>query len=158
MKRFHVHVAVDEIQKSIQFYSTLFGAAPSVEKPDYAKWMLDDPRVNFAISQRGAKPGVDHFGIQVETDAELGALREQLARAEMPVFDEGRTECCYALSDKHWVTDPTGLAWETYRTLDTIPTFNAAPESTAACCTPTATKAPVSIPLVAKRDTQCCGG
>lgn len=117
MKRFHVHVAVDDLQKSIGFYSTLFAAPPSVVKPDYAKWMLEEPRVNFAISARGGKAGVDHLGIQVENDDELGEVYERLKHAETPVLEEGATTCCYAQSEKSWVMDPQGVAWETFRTL-----------------------------------------
>lgn len=145
-KRFHVHVSVADLAGSLKFYSTLFGAQPSVVKPDYAKWMLDDPRINFAISARGATPGVDHLGFQLETDAQLLAARAQLQSADIAVLDAGETSCCYANSDKHWVTDPSGIAWETFRTLGEVPTFNggktveasapAAPK--AACCPPAA--------------------
>lgn len=117
MKRFHVHVAVDDLEKSIGFYSTLFAAPPSVVKPDYAKWMLEEPRVNFAISARGGKAGVDHLGIQVESDDELGEVYERLKHAEAPVLEEGATTCCYAQSEKSWVIDPQGVAWETFHTL-----------------------------------------
>jgi len=116
MKRFHVHVAVDDLQKSIGFYSMLFAARPSVVKTDYAKWMLEDPRVNFAISARGAKAGVDQLGIQVESDGELSEVYGRLKHAEAPVLEEGATTCCYAKSEKSWVTDPQGLAWETFHT------------------------------------------
>jgi catechol 2,3-dioxygenase-like lactoylglutathione lyase family enzyme len=116
MKRFHVHVAVDDLQKSIGFYSTLFATPPSVVKPDYAKWMLEDPRVNFAISARGGKPGVDHLGIQVENDGELGEIYDRLKEAEAPVLEEGATTCCYAQSEKSWIMDPQGVAWETFHT------------------------------------------
>ena len=115
MKRLHVHVAVDDLAKSIGFYSTLFAAEPTVVKPDYAKWMLEDPRVNFAISTHG-KPGLDHLGIQVESEAELGEVHERLKRAEGPVLEEGATTCCYAQSEKSWIIDPQGLAWETFHT------------------------------------------
>lgn len=138
MKRMHLHIAVDDIGQSIQFYNTLFGANPTVEKPDYAKWMLDDPRVNFAISQRGAKPGLDHIGIQVEDSAELEEIRSRLEQADMQMLSQTGTGCCYAKSDKHWVQDPSGIAWETYHTLDSIPTFSDATEHTSesACCAP----------------------
>ena len=137
MKRMHLHVAVDDLAQSIRFYSTLFGVAPTISKPDYAKWMLEDPRVNFAISQRGAKPGLDHIGIQVESDSELDDIRQRLERADLGMLTEAGTTCCYAKSDKHWVQDPSGLAWEAYRTLDSAPTFNEQPEQeAAACCTP----------------------
>jgi len=123
MKRFHVHVAVDDLDANIQFYSTVFGMAPTVLKPDYAKWMVDDPRVNFAISKRGLKPGVDHLGIQVESEAELASLREQVAAAEIPALDQANTVCCYARSDKYWINDPQGIAWETFHTLDSVPVY-----------------------------------
>ena len=116
MKRFHVHVAVDDIDRSIEFYSMLFATTPTVRKPDYAKWMLDDPRVNFAISQRGAAAGVDHLGIQVEDAAELGEVYGRLERAQGPRLKEEATTCCYAKSDKQWIADPQGVAWETFLT------------------------------------------
>jgi catechol-2,3-dioxygenase len=141
MKRLHLHVSVDNLQKSMDFYSTLFGVAPTVVKPDYAKWMLDDPRVNFAISQRGMKAGLDHVGIQVENEEELAEIRTRLEQADMQMLTQTATTCCYAKSDKHWVQDPSGIAWETYRTLESAPTFNS-PEasSEAACCAPTTDK------------------
>lgn len=116
MKRLHVHVAVEDLAESVRFYSTLFAAEPSVLKPDYAKWMLDDPRVNFAISRRGAKAGVQHLGIQVEDAAELGEVYGRLERAERPVLAEGATTCCYARSEKQWIADPQGVPWETFLT------------------------------------------
>ena len=112
MKRMHIHVAVDDIAASISFYSQLFGTAPTLEKTDYAKWMLEDPRVNFAISSRGLKTGVDHLGIQVEQPEELEALRAQLDAAGHVMLTQEGTTCCYAQSNKHWVTDPQGIAWE----------------------------------------------
>ena len=114
MKRMHLHVSVDDLPKSIAFYSTLFGAEPSVTKPDYAKWMLDDPRVNFAISAHGAAAGVDHIGIQVDDRDELATLAQRLKAAGETTFDEEATTCCYAHSDKSWVSDPSGLSWETF--------------------------------------------
>ncbi len=142
MKRMHIHIAVDQLDQSIAFYTQLFGAAPSVHKPDYAKWMLDDPRVNFAISQRGAKPGLDHLGIQVESDDELAELKGRIDAADMASYTETGTTCCYAKSDKHWVMDPSGIPWETYHTLADAPTFNDRPQDTgnSACCAPTAQK------------------
>ena len=116
MKRFHVHVAVEDLAHSIRFYSTLFAAEPTVRKPDYAKWMLDDPRVNFAISQRGGAPGIEHLGIQAEDATELAEIFGRLERAEHPVLEEKATTCCYAKSDKQWVADPQGVAWETFFT------------------------------------------
>ncbi|MES2012113.1 MAG: ArsI/CadI family heavy metal resistance metalloenzyme [Pseudomonadota bacterium] len=139
MKRMHLHVSVDDLNKSITFYNTLFGTAPTVQKPDYAKWMLNDPLVNFAISQRGAKTGLDHVGIQVDNDEELAEIKSRLDAANMAVLTQEGTTCCYAKSDKHWVQDPSGIAWETYHTLDSAPTFNdEAHASDSACCAPTA--------------------
>jgi catechol 2,3-dioxygenase-like lactoylglutathione lyase family enzyme len=116
MKRLHVHVSVDDLAQSVRFYSTLFAAEPVVSKPDYAKWMLDDPRVNFAISARGGAAGLDHLGIQVETEGELQDVYGRLKKADRPVLEEGATTCCYAQSEKAWITDPQGLAWETFLT------------------------------------------
>ena len=139
MKRFHVHVAVDDLDANIRFYSTLFGTPPTVHKPDYAKWMLDDPRVNFAISKRGLKPGVDHLGVQVKSGADLATLREQVAAAEIAALDQPNTLCCYARSDKYWVTDPQGIAWETFHTLDSVPVYGGAKSQPNTCCEPTTT-------------------
>lgn len=144
MKRFHVHVAVADLDSSIRFYSALFGAAPDVSKSDYAKWMLDDPRVNFAISKRGDAPGVNHLGVQVESDDELLQMRGRLSQAEQPVVEQPGAACCYAASNKHWVQDPQGVAWETFHTLSEIPVFGAdsrdslrnIPVKSAACCVP----------------------
>ena len=154
MKRFHVHVAVQDLTASIRFYSSLFGLEPSVVKPDYAKWMLEDPRLNFAISQRGAAPGVNHLGIQVDSPEELTALREQAAKADIEARDEIGANCCYAKSDKYWVQDPQGVAWETFHTLGSIPVFGEHSESAAeACCVP---EVPVAFTSRARSDT-CCG-
>src|SRR5246127_1148168 len=116
MKRMHVHVAVADLNQSIGFYSALFAAQPSIIKTDYAKWMLDDPRVNFAISTRGGQPGLDHLGIQVETRDELHEVYGRLQQASAPVLEEGMTTCCYARSEKSWIADPQGLPWETFLT------------------------------------------
>jgi catechol 2,3-dioxygenase-like lactoylglutathione lyase family enzyme len=116
MKRFHVHVAVGDLEQSIRFYSTLFAAEPSVVKPDYAKWMLDDPPVNFAISQRGEQRGVDHLGLQVDDRGELKEISDRLDSAGRQVHDRGEAHCCYARSDKAWVRDPQGVSWETFFT------------------------------------------
>lgn len=116
MKRLHVHVAVDDLDRSVGFYSTLFASEPTVLKPDYAKWMLDDPRVNFAISARGVKAGVEHLGIQVEDAGELAEVYARLDKADARVVEEGATTCCYAKSDKSWITDPQGVVWETFLT------------------------------------------
>lgn len=142
MKLLHLHVSVDDLAQSIRFYSTLFAAPPTVLKADYAKWMLDDPRVNFAISARGAAVGLDHLGIQVETADELQEVYERLRQADRPVLEEGATTCCYANSEKAWIADPQGLSWEAFLTtgestvygdsadLETIRTKGGA------CCTP----------------------
>jgi catechol 2,3-dioxygenase-like lactoylglutathione lyase family enzyme len=116
MKRLHVHVAVNDIPQSIGFYSALFAAQPAVIKPDYAKWMLDDPRVNFAISTRGRQPGLDHLGIQVEDASELNEVYARLRQAGGNIIDQGETACCYAKSEKSWIDDPAGIAWETFLT------------------------------------------
>ena len=116
MKRLHVHVAVADVEQSTKFYSCLFGTAPTVTKDDYAKWMLDDPRVNFAISARGREPGLDHLGIQAENEKELNEVSTRLKQADMQIFDEGATTCCYAKSEKAWVVDPQGIALETFLT------------------------------------------
>jgi predicted enzyme related to lactoylglutathione lyase len=116
MKRMHVHVAVEDLQHSIGFYSALFATRPSVIKPDYAKWMLDDPRVNFAISTRGRQPGLDHLGIQVEDTEELHEVYARLQEAGGNIIDQGQTTCCYARSEKSWIDDPAGIAWETFLT------------------------------------------
>jgi catechol 2,3-dioxygenase-like lactoylglutathione lyase family enzyme len=116
MKRLHVHMSVADIDQSVRFYSALFAAQPTVVKPDYAKWMLDDPRVNFAISTRGGQPGLDHLGIQVESQEELGEVFGRLRQADRPVLEQGATTCCYARSEKAWIADPQGVSWETFLT------------------------------------------
>jgi catechol 2,3-dioxygenase-like lactoylglutathione lyase family enzyme len=123
MKRLHVHVSVKDLSASIRFYRTLFNAEPVVTKPDYAKWMLEDPRVNFAISTQRQPVGVNHLGFQVETDEELRDMRAQLQAADARMVEESEQPCCYAKSDKYWVTDPTGIAWETFHTLGSIPVY-----------------------------------
>jgi catechol 2,3-dioxygenase-like lactoylglutathione lyase family enzyme len=123
MRRFHVHVSVDELEANIRFYSSVFGQEPTVRKDDYAKWMVDDPRINFAVSKRGHQAGVNHLGIQVDSDEELAELRSRVASADVALLDQTNASCCYTKSNKYWVTDPQGVAWETYRTLDSIPTF-----------------------------------
>lgn len=140
MKRLHVNLAVSNLDRSIDFYSTLFGAAPSVVKSDYAKWMLDDPRVNFAITARGHAPGVDHLGIQVETEAELAEVQRRLNAADGPVRDQGAVTCCYAQSEKSWITDPQGVSWEAFLTSGASETFGDETEKPVAapCCAPAA--------------------
>jgi catechol-2,3-dioxygenase len=142
MKRLHVHVAVHDLEQSIRFYKALFDAEPTVKKEDYAKWQLEDPRVNFAISKRGAKAGLDHLGIQVDEDAELGQLRAQLAQADVAIQDQKNATCCYAKSDKHWTLDPQGIAWESFHTLEAAPRYGedrriGVRETKSACCAPT---------------------
>ena len=156
MKRFHVHVAVPDLGASIRFYSTLFGAEPAVRKDDYAKWMLDEPRINFAISQRGAAVGVNHLGFQVDSGEELEALHAKLEAADRAVVAEKGANCCYARSDKYWVTDPAGIAWESFHSLGGIPMFGGDGEQhgEAACCSPQQS-APVTS-ATASRD-GCCG-
>lgn len=136
MKRMHVHVSVDDLQASIKFYSTMFGSEPTVIKLDYAKWMLDDPRVNFAISQRGAPAGLNHLGIQVESSEELAEMNDRLRALDTQVKEEMGTACCYAKSDKYWVTDPQGIAWEAYHTLDSVPMFGGDETRDSNCCVP----------------------
>ena len=123
MKRFHVHVSVEDLPASIQFYSTLFAAPPTVRQTDYAKWMLEDPRVNFAISTHRQPVGVNHLGIQVDSDQELRGMHAQLRAADSRLVEESEQPCCYAKSDKYWATDPTGIAWETFHTLGSIPVY-----------------------------------
>ena len=149
MKRLHVHVSVRDLDASVRFYSQLFAAAPSMRKPDYAKWMLEDPRVNFAISQRDGKPGVQHLGIQVEDRTELAEVYERLRSAEGPVFEEGQTICCYAHSEKSWIDDPQGVQWETFLTTGQSTVYGTdeiRPKSVklseAPCCAPTCCSSP----------------
>ncbi len=142
MKRFHVHMHVDDLAKNIAFYTAMFDQSPARTEPDYAKWMLTDPPVNFAISTRGATPGIDHLGIQVESPDELSALKARATNADMVLLDEGETTCCYARSDKYWVTDPQGMAWEQFLPLGPIAVFRETALSAseqapdAACSTP----------------------
>ena len=174
MKRFHVHLHVDDLTKSVGFYSKLFAAEPARLEGDYAKWMLEDPPVNFAISTRGSQPGIDHLGIQTDDPAELAAMKARAEAADMALRDEGETTCCYARSEKHWITDPQGIAWEHFHTLASIPVFNEAVAQTstgtaccgpaeaavaasaepAACCAPTPRGKPIDIPI--KSSTSCC--
>lgn len=157
MKRFHVHMHVDDLGKSIGFYSKLFAAEPTRVESDYAKWMLEDPRINFAISTRGSQPGIDHLGFQTDDADELSALKARAEAADMALLDEGQTTCCYARSEKHWVTDPQGIAWEHFHTLDDIPVFReSAAEAPAApaCCPPAPRGKPVGIPV--KSQSSCC--
>jgi catechol 2,3-dioxygenase-like lactoylglutathione lyase family enzyme len=159
MKRFHVHVHVDDLAKSVAFYSKMFAAEPTRHESDYAKWMLDDPRINFAISTRGGEPGVDHLGIQTDTADELVDLKARAQAADLSLADEGETTCCYARSEKHWITDPQGVAWEHFHTLGDIPVFSQRSsdpaEQASACCASDAPRGkPVGIPV--KASPSCC--
>ena len=153
MKRLHVHVSVNDIKESVRFYSTLFAAEPAVLKDDYAKWMLEDPRVNFAISTHRQPAGLNHLGFQVETDEELRGMQAQLKAADAHMIQEDEQPCCYARSDKYWVTDPTGIAWETFHTLGSIPVYG---EDTAVFNHGTST-VPVTKEQAQPVTTACCG-
>ena len=151
MKRLHIHVGVNDLDRSIAFYSTLFGARPTVTKPDYAKWMLDDPRVNFAISSgRHAAKGIEHLGIQAESGEELAEVYGRLQDAGRPVLEEGATTCCYARSDKSWISDPDGVVWEAFHTSGEATVYGDSPDlgavspnaSNDACCAPAVNSAP----------------
>lgn len=144
MKRLHIHVGVDSLEQSIRFYSTFFGSEPTVRKSDYAKWMLDDPRVNFAISEGTGGKGIRHLGVQVETETELTEVYGRLKAADRPVLDEGKTTCCYAKSEKSWITDPDGVVWEAFLTTGQSTNYGAGPRLATlseslggdACCLP----------------------
>jgi lactoylglutathione lyase len=159
MKRFHVHVAVPDLPQSIRFYSTLFGAEPSVVKDDYAKWMLEDPRVNFAISRRGGANGINHLGFQVDSDAELGEIQGRLEVAGTGGLEEKDVSCCYARSDKYWTQDPAGIAWESFRSLGTVPLYYGEAKETAcgtaesACC---AASEPAATQSASGAKAPCC--
>ena len=157
MKRLHVHVSVEDLDQSIRFYSTLFAARPTVTKTDYAKWMLDDPRVNFAISTGAhATTGIEHLGIQVESADELAEVYDRLKAADRPLLDEGVTTCCYAKSEKSWIADPQGVVWETFHTTGEAVNYGQGPElnrlasgnaAANACCAPD----------MAPAEAKCCG-
>lgn len=148
MKRMHIHISVDNLPTSIQFYSALFASEPSVIKTDYAKWMLEDPRINFAISKRGAALGLNHLGLQVESADELADMNTRLQQLQSEVVEEMDTACCYAKSDKYWVNDPQGIAWETFHTLASIPVFGSEDSKASTdCCVPLA---------VTQTNTACC--
>jgi hypothetical protein len=160
MKRLHVHVSVSDLAHSIGFYSALFAAKPTVEKPDYAKWMLDDPSVNFAISTRGREVGLDHLGIQVENTDELHQVYGRLRQAGGNVIEQGQTACCYAKSEKAWIDDPAGIAWETFHTTGESTSYGdgtgengvrIAHKKESACCAPETAASPASKPASA-----CC--
>lgn len=161
MKRLHVHVSVDDLPESIRFYSGLFAAEPTMRRADYAKWLLDDPRVNFAISQRGGTTGIEHLGIQVETADELAEVQARLRAAGRPVLEEGATTCCYAKSEKSWIGDPQGIAWEAFLTTGESAVYGDNPELgrlAGACCTPE-TPQGVCCPPKAELEAHapCCG-
>ncbi len=162
MKRFHVHLHVNNLDQNIAFYSALFNQPPTRTEGDYAKWMLEDPPVNFAISTRGASTGLDHLGFQVSSADELAGLKAQAQSADMALLDEGETTCCYARSDKYWITDPQGVAWEQFHTLDNIPVFSEAGAAVAtACCAPapaaTSASACCSPETAPASAVGCCG-
>jgi len=154
MKRFHVHVGVTDLDTSIAFYTGLFGAAPSVTKADYAKWMLDDPRINFAISQKcGAEKGIEHLGLQVDDAGELAQVYGRLSAAGGPVMEEGATTCCYAKSEKSWIADPDGVVWEAFLTSGDSTVYGDSPDlgtlasasaAASACCAPKVEAKPAS--------------
>jgi catechol 2,3-dioxygenase-like lactoylglutathione lyase family enzyme len=153
MKRFHVHVHVEDLDRNIDFYSKMFGVQPVRVESDYAKWMLDDPAVNFAISTRGqGQTGLDHFGIQVDNDADLATLKARAEAADLSLVDEGVTTCCYARSDKHWVIDPQGLPWEHFQSLGSIPVFR---EAAVIQPADRASGKPIGIPVKVTRSS-CC--
>lgn len=156
MKRLHVNLAVADLDDSMRFYSALFAAEPTVVKPDYAKWMLDDPRVNFAITTRGSRKGIDHLGIQVENADELGEVHARLKSAGRPVIEQGETTCCYAQSEKNWIFDPEGIAWETFLTKGDSPVYGSDAElqdpASACCAKPTAQDAAASSSCCTPQD------
>jgi len=137
LKRFHVHLHVTDLAQSLAFYRRLFAAEPTRVEADYAKWMLEDPPVNFSISTRGQQPGIDHLGIQTDRAEELQVLKDRAAAADLGLLDEGATTCCYARSEKHWITDPQGIAWEHFHTLGNISVFREQADETPACSAPT---------------------
>jgi catechol 2,3-dioxygenase-like lactoylglutathione lyase family enzyme len=153
LKRFHVHLGVPDLRASIRFYSNMFGMPPTVEKSDYAKWMIDDPRVNFAISERGGSAGLNHLGLQADSADELAGIREQFAAADAAnTVDEAGAHCCYAHGNKHWTQDPQGIAWEGFQTLDTIPVFGASDMTPSDAASPT----PASCGTGSKSAGGCC--
>jgi catechol 2,3-dioxygenase-like lactoylglutathione lyase family enzyme len=164
MKRFHVHVHVDDLARSIGFYTKLFAAEPVRVESDYAKWMLDDPRINFAISNRRGESGVDHLGFQTDDAEELAELKARAQAADIALLDEGETTCCYARSEKHWVIDPQGVAWEHFHTLASVPTFSeykkaegtAAADAAASACCASATPKGKPIGIAVKPASSCC--
>lgn len=159
MKRFHVHVHVKDLQASIGFYTKLFGTGPTRTESDYAKWMLEDPRLNFAISNRGTAVGIDHLGFQTDSADELHELKARSEAAQIALLDEGEGTCCYARSEKHWITDPQGIAWEHFHTLDHIPVFSerqSNDSAQASACCPPVTPSTKRIDIPVKSSTSCC--
>jgi lactoylglutathione lyase len=158
MKRFHVHVRVADLAASIEFYNRLFDAQPTRRESDYAKWMLEDPRINFAISTRGETTGVDHLGFQTDDSAELAELRARAEAADMAAVNQGEVSCCYARSEKHWVTDPQGVAWEHFHSLGDVPVYGdgGRKANQSACCAPPADAATVAVPTPVKAKAACC--
>lgn len=159
MKRMHIHVGVNNLDESVRFYSALFGAAPAKLKPDYAKWMLEDPHLNFAISTRSGRTGLDHMGLQVDDAGELAALRDHMSAANISTHSDGETTCCYAKSEKSWVEDPNGIAWEAYHTMEDAQIYAGDDAVTAAaCCIP---EAPQGVCCEPKPElasgAPCCG-
>jgi catechol 2,3-dioxygenase-like lactoylglutathione lyase family enzyme len=157
MKRIHIHVGVEKLDESIRFYSAIFGAQPVKTKADYAKWMLEDPRVNFAISTRASKNGVDHLGIQVEENEELEELRGRIRSADLAAFDEGETVCCYANSEKSWVQDPSGIAWEAYRIMDDAQIFSSKLGADESACCPDRPISKTQCCEPSEKTASCCG-
>ena len=136
MKRMHVMLRVRNLDDATRFYTTLFDAEPTVRKADYAKWMLDDPRVNFSVAEKTDDFGIEHLGIQAETPDELETLRKRIARADGDVRNEGETTCCYANSDKTWIVDAQGVAWEAFYTSGDAESYDGAGDEANPCCTP----------------------
>lgn len=157
MKRLHVHVSVDSIEQSVPFYAQLFGAAPSVLKADYAKWMLDDPRVNFAISAHADRSrGLNHLGIQAEDEAELAELRQRLHAAELPSIPEHNATCCYARSNKEWTRDPSGIVWEMFHSMGAATIYGENREAVAALPAAVAASAQQAAGKAACTSSGCC--
>ncbi len=164
MKQLHIHIAVNELAESKHFYSTIFGASPSVEHEDYAKWNLTDPAVNFAISKRGHTSGINHLGIQVDSESELKEITQRLDEAEIKSSKQQGVSCCYAHSNKHWALDPQGIAWESFLTLDEIPIFGEDTRSdsgdeSSACCIPlniNGSSDEEACCVSNNNDTECC--
>ncbi|KTD44423.1 ArsI/CadI family heavy metal resistance metalloenzyme [Legionella parisiensis] len=155
MKRFHIHIGVNNLADSISFYNALFGTEPAKVKSDYAKWMLEDPRINFAISTRAGKHGVEHLGIQVDDADELETLRKQFSEANISTHSDGETTCCYAKSEKSWINDPSGIAWEAYHTMEDAQFFSGKKATEGSCSMPEKTTATPCSDTKSKT-TRCC--